>query len=71
MTVEETELAKRPFHQLDMSLTRTREGMGLGLPLAVRMAERLGGGLEIGTSPGAGTTASIVLPWRHMDRPAP
>jgi len=62
MTAEEVGLAKLPFRQLDMSLTRQVGGMGLGLPLAVRMAERLGGRLEITSAPGAGTAASIVLP---------
>lgn len=67
MTGEEVELAKLPFRQLDMSLTRRGGGMGLGLPLAIRMAERLGGRLAIESAPGAGTTASIVLPRRHTD----
>ena len=65
MTAEETDMAKLPFRQLDMSLTRRVGGMGLGLPLAMRMAERLGGRLEIESAPGAGTAASIVLPRRH------
>lgn len=71
MTAEEIERAKRPFHQLDMSLTRARDGMGLGLPLAIRMAERLGGELEIGSAPGVGTIVSIVLPRHRMDRQGP
>jgi signal transduction histidine kinase len=65
MTAEEVELAKLPFRQLDMSLTRRGGGMGLGLPLAMRMAERLGGRLAIESAPGAGTTARIVLPRQH------
>jgi len=62
MTAAEIEVAKRPFWQLDMSRTRKIPGMGLGLPLASRMAERLGGRLEIHSVPAVGTTASIVLP---------
>ena len=54
-----------------MSLTRARDGMGLGLPLAIRMAERLGGELEIGSAPGVGTIVSIVLPRHRMDRQGP
>ena len=71
MTGEEVEQAKRPFHQLDMSLTRARDGMGLGLPLAIRMAGLLGGRLDIASAPGMGTAATITLPQHHIDRPNP
>ncbi len=64
MTAEDIALARLPFRQLDMSLTRRHGGLGLGLPLAERMAGLLGGRLEIGSTPGAGTVARIVLP-RH------
>lgn len=38
------------------------QGMGLGLFLARSVVERLGGSLEIRSSPGAGTQAVVVLP---------
>ena len=71
MTAEELDLAMLPFRQLDMSLTRRGGGMGLGLPLASRMAERLGGRLEIESAPGVGTTAGVVLPRRRRVGRAP
>jgi len=62
MTAAEIKVALAPFYQLDMSLARRTGGMGLGLPLASRMAARLGGRLEIESMPAGGTTATIVLP---------
>ncbi len=62
MTPEQIALARRPFQQLDMSLTRQTGRLGLGLTLAERMADRLGGRLEIESTPGEGTVAGIVLP---------
>lgn len=65
MTAEELTLARQPFRQLDMSLTRRNGGMGLGLALAARMATFLGGELEMDSIPGSGTCARVVLPRRR------
>ncbi|MCX7382554.1 MAG: response regulator [Alphaproteobacteria bacterium] len=65
MSAEEIVLARMPFRQLDMSLARRSGGMGLGLTLAERMAQSLGGRLELTSAPGAGTTARIVQPRRR------
>ncbi len=51
-----------PFRQLDGSATRAVGGMGMGLALARRLAERLGGRLEAASQPGEGTTFSLLLP---------
>lgn len=64
MTEADVQVALQPFRQLDMSSSRRIGGLGLGLPLAERMARCLGGELRIVSSPGAGTRAGIVLP-RH------
>lgn len=40
----------------------TGKGMGLGIFLARAIVERLGGELSIGSTPGAGTTATVSLP---------
>ena len=50
-----------PFGQGADPLTRAREGLGLGLPTARRIAELHGGRLEMESS-GEGTTARLVLP---------
>lgn len=69
MTAEQIAAAKRPFQQIDMSLSRRTGGLGLGLTLADRMAQRLGGWLSIESVPGQGTVASITLPRQHHVEP--
>ena len=60
-----------PFVQLDDSLSRRFDGAGVGLPLARMLAELHGGTVEIDSEPGAGTTATLVLPCYGKPRPVP
>jgi signal transduction histidine kinase len=62
MTPENIPIALAPFGQIDSSLARKYGGAGLGLPIAKRFAALLGGGLEIRSAAGAGTTVTITLP---------
>jgi len=66
MTHEQIVLALRPFAQIQDHLTRTQEGAGLGLPLALGLAKLHGGALHIDSQPGAGTTAIVTLPARAV-----
>lgn len=66
LTQAEIAVALQPFRQVDMSLARPVGGLGLGLPLAARMADRLGGLLRLESEKGAGLRAAIVLPRRHQ-----
>ncbi len=50
-----------PFAQVDGGLTRRNTGIGLGLPLAKRLATSLGGDLTIGAQPGGGTTVTFSV----------
>ncbi|MEI6557203.1 MAG: hybrid sensor histidine kinase/response regulator [Rhodospirillaceae bacterium] len=62
MTAEDIRVALTPFGQVDGSLSRRRDGSGLGLPLARMIADLHGGGLEIASTPGHGTTVRVTLP---------
>lgn len=59
---EAIEQVTQPFSQSDMSLRRSKEGLGLGLPLVIAIAQAHGGFFKLESAPGAGATALIVLP---------
>jgi CheY-like chemotaxis protein len=50
------------FRQADQGLARTHSGLGLGLALARRIAELLGGGITVESQVGVGSTFTIRLP---------
>jgi signal transduction histidine kinase len=51
-----------PFQQVDASIHRSFSGLGLGLTVARRMAELIGGTLEIASEPGKGTRVLMRFP---------
>ena len=51
-----------PFHQADTSLQRAYSGLGLGLTVARRMAELIGGKLTVSSKPGVGTRVTMIFP---------
>jgi len=53
----------QPFSQLDSALNRRHTGTGLGLALTKRMVELHGGFVDVVSTPGQGSTFSVVLPW--------
>ena len=65
MTEDEISRAFEPFQQAqeqsDMYL-RKSEGTGLGLTLAQRLMELHGGQIRLSSTPGEGTTATILFP---------
>ena len=52
------------FEQMDASTSRKYGGSGLGLAIARRLAELLGGGIDVASAPGEGSRFTIVLPER-------
>ena len=49
------------FSQLDKSLSREKDGTGLGLPISRKMAELMGGSLTVLTKPGEGSSFILTL----------
>jgi len=58
------------FTQVENPLQRRTKGTGLGLPLCRRLAELLGGGVEVNSRPGVGSTFMLTLP-RQFPRQLP
>jgi len=59
-----------PFHQADNSTRRSFAGLGLGLTVSRRMAEIIGGKLDIHSKPNEGTRVTMSFP-SHGDPTAP
>jgi two-component system cell cycle sensor histidine kinase PleC len=62
MTVEELEIALKPFGQVRSSHMQSHGGVGLGLPIAIALARQHGGDLGFDSTPGVGTTITLYLP---------
>ena len=63
--IEAEDLAKvfEPFVQIDrMSTPRPQQGVGLGLAISRDLARGMGGDLTVSSTPGAGSTFTLILP---------
>lgn len=62
MTEQELVVALTAFGRVPNRWTERESGTGLGLPLAKRMTEILGGAFQVSSVAGVGTTITIALP---------
>jgi len=62
MTAAELQLALEVFGQVESSVARKHQGSGLGLPIAVGLAELHGGSLTVRSEKGVGTEVTVTLP---------
>jgi signal transduction histidine kinase len=61
---------ERIFHEfVQLGKTQLQDGTGLGLPISRRLAEILGGGLSVESTPGNGSTFRLRLPASADSRP--
>lgn len=59
---EDIPLLFQPFRQIESGLARTHDGTGLGLAICRRLAELMGGGIEVESEWGKGSVFTITLP---------
>ena len=62
MSEEEQREIFEPFRQSDMSGTRQHEGTGLGLTISSRIAEQLGGSIDVESTLGEGSKFTVEVP---------
>lgn len=60
-----------PFVQLDRSLARTNEGVGLGLSISRDLAHGMGGELTVTSAPGEGSCFQLTLPTGVVNETTP
>lgn len=64
---DKQELIFKKFTQADVSTARKYGGTGLGLSITKQLVEMMGGTITLESTPGTGTTFSIIIPMHNID----
>lgn len=67
MSDDDMDVALSPFGQVEGALHRSRNGTGLGLPLAKRLVELQGGEFQLTSEPDNGTSVLVRYPCRRIE----
>jgi signal transduction histidine kinase len=62
IATEDQDQIFKEFAQIDSSMQKNVKGTGLGRPLSRKLAELLGGDVHVESTPGAGSTFSLMIP---------
>ena len=65
---EDHELIFQDFAQIDNPIQKRVKGTGLGLPLSRRLAQLLGGEVQLTSELGVGSTFWVVIPLRYQEQ---
>ena len=68
IAADEQDAIFEEFRQVDSNLSRRHGGAGLGLAIARRLAEQMGGTITVESEPGAGSTFTLRLPTVSLTR---